>query len=279
MAGNQFSMCAAVAPPGLSSDILGYVGFEERATERIRRLEVGGPCPTLILILTSELQLSHLDRAGRTFKTQLLFVPPAARPAISQHDGSMRCMEIELAPWAASAITRMAPRDWPRYALPLAEVGTSAALEIGKLGCGVSTFEALFTRTDRILGARIETVSRKVPPEIRWSWSALTARRGSVPVHELAREVGWSRRHFISRFTQWTGLTPKLLSRSFRFQRARQLLATSDTPIAQVAYICGYSDQSHLTRECVEFAGCPPASLRANRLSGLPGVSAAAVEL
>jgi AraC-like DNA-binding protein len=278
MAESRFAIYAGMPAHGLSSDVLGYLGYEEKVAQQIRRLEVGGPCPALILMLTSELQLSDLDPGGRTFKTQLLFVPPAARPAISQLNGSKRCMEVELAPWAASAITGMAPRDWPRRALPLAEVGKSATLEIDRLACGDSTFEVLFTRTDRILGARIEAARRKVPEEIRWAWSALTAHRGTVPVRELALEVGWSRRYFISCFTECTGLTPKFLSRSFRFQRARQFIATGDLPIAQVASICGYSDQSHFTRECVAFAGCSPSTFRANRLSGLPGVSAAAVE-
>ena len=46
------------------------------------------------------------------------------------------------------------------------------------------------------------------------------------------------------------------MKRLGRFQASRALLGR--VPLAEVAQRCGYADQSHLTREWGEFAGCPP---------------------
>ncbi|SHF30785.1 hypothetical protein [Streptoalloteichus hindustanus] len=38
-------------------------------------------------------------------------------------------------------------------------------------------------------------------------------------MHELAREIGWRRRHFAARFHEHVGLPPKALARLLRFRR------------------------------------------------------------
>jgi AraC-like DNA-binding protein len=55
-----------------------------------------------------------------------------------------------------------------------------------------------------------------------------------------------------------------------RFERARRMLQSvpPHISIAQVAATCGYYDQSHLTNEFTELAGCTPTQLLAEE--GLP---------
>ena len=60
------------------------------------------------------------------------------------------------------------------------------------------------------------------------------------------------------RFLWEVGLTPKRLSRIVRFQRAIDLLRTTDERWAAVALDCGYYDQAHLNREFRDFAGQSP---------------------
>jgi transcriptional regulator GlxA family with amidase domain len=47
-----------------------------------------------------------------------------------------------------------------------------------------------------------------------------------------------------------------------RVRAAADALAASTTPISQVAYDAGFSDQSHLTRAFGRFAGLTPAAYR-----------------
>ena len=85
----------------------------------------------------------------------------------------------------------------------------------------------------------------------------------------MASTVGWTRQHLRTRFVDELGLSPKVAARVMRVERARRLLLSPSpgpTRIADVAAACGYTDQSHLTREFVEMVGCPPGRLMAEEL-------------
>lgn len=61
-------------------------------------------------------------------------------------------------------------------------------------------------------------------------------------------------------FTDYMGATPKEFVRIVRMQRALFMLQQDvATPFAQVAYACGFSDQSHMIREFKLFSGYTPA--------------------
>jgi len=89
-----------------------------------------------------------------------------------------------------------------------------------------------------------------------------------VSVASLAHEAGWSHRHFISRFQDFTGLTPTIFRRISRFQRALSALGRFNTPDwSQLALDSGYFDQSHMIHDFHEFSGCTPRALHRYRLS------------
>jgi transcriptional regulator GlxA family with amidase domain len=81
---------------------------------------------------------------------------------------------------------------------------------------------------------------------------------GAVRVADLADGAGCSHRHLVSRFREQVGATPKTAARVLRYSRAARLLALGHLAPAQVAAVCGYADQSHLTREFTRFAGTTP---------------------
>jgi len=88
------------------------------------------------------------------------------------------------------------------------------------------------------------------------AWGLLTARAGRMRMEDVAREVGWSRRHLTTRFAREFGPTPKVLARILRFEQSRALLGRM--PMADIAIRCGYADQSHLVRDWRQFAGASP---------------------
>ncbi|SEK25115.1 Helix-turn-helix domain-containing protein [Atopomonas hussainii] len=85
---------------------------------------------------------------------------------------------------------------------------------------------------------------------------------GPLTVSELAALYCKSRRQFERAFRDTVGLSPKLFAAILRFRRAAALLVGSPLPIAQIAARLGYVDQSHLSHDCVRFAGLPPARAR-----------------
>jgi AraC-like DNA-binding protein len=104
-------------------------------------------------------------------------------------------------------------------------------------------------------------------PELGWAWRRLRDSAGAVGVQELATEVGWSRRHLGERFGQEYGLSPKVAARVLRFEQAVGRLRTSPRPrLSDLAAVCGYADQAHLTREWQALAGCTPRQWIADEL-------------
>jgi AraC-like DNA-binding protein len=116
--------------------------------------------------------------------------------------------------------------------------------------------EHLLVRAATRRSARIAVEAR---PELRWAWRRLRETGGAVGVQELAKEVGWSRRHLTQRFHLEYGLPPKVAARVLRFERAvDRLKRAPHTRLADLAADLGYADQAHLTREWHSIAGCSP---------------------
>jgi AraC-like DNA-binding protein len=60
-----------------------------------------------------------------------------------------------------------------------------------------------------------------------------------------------------ARFREVVGLPPKTVARLLRLERAIEL-AASGVEWAEVAYACGYYDQSHLVNEFRRITGASP---------------------
>src|SRR5262249_33189048 len=83
-----------------------------------------------------------------------------------------------------------------------------------------------------------------------------------LPLRELAAKLGLSHKQMLSRFDRRVGVTPKLASRIFRFQRALAAINQTKTvpDWADLALDCGYYDQAHLIHEFQQLAGLTPAA-------------------
>jgi AraC family transcriptional regulator len=79
-----------------------------------------------------------------------------------------------------------------------------------------------------------------------------------IQVCELADEVHMSPFHFTRMFKLATGHSPHKYITLQRVERAKDLLATSDMPIAAVAAAVGYQTQAHFTGVFARHAGTTP---------------------
>jgi AraC-like DNA-binding protein len=84
---------------------------------------------------------------------------------------------------------------------------------------------------------------------------------------EIAAEVGVHYVHLSRQFHKYNRCTIGELIRKRRVQYACQLLAYSSTPLAEIALICGFSDQSHLSFLFKRYMGLSPSKFR--NLAGL----------
>ena len=75
------------------------------------------------------------------------------------------------------------------------------------------------------------------------------------------------------------GITPKAAARQIRFTQAHHLLmAEEKQPLSEIALTCGYSDQSHFTREFQALSGCSPKTLQEGYFADFPEISADIVQ-
>ncbi|NNE65340.1 MAG: helix-turn-helix transcriptional regulator [Pyrinomonadaceae bacterium] len=74
----------------------------------------------------------------------------------------------------------------------------------------------------------------------------------------LTEEVGYSKKHFINKFKQDVGVSPKAYLRIMRFQRAIEEIESRDYDWAEIALDCGYYDQAHFINDFRTFSGFTP---------------------
>lgn len=90
---------------------------------------------------------------------------------------------------------------------------------------------------------------------------AMRQANGTLPVRNVAEAAHATVRTLERRFKQSSGHTIKDVSALMRFEQVRnQLWIDPNASLAGLAHEFGYTDQSHLTRECKRFTGMTPAA-------------------
>ncbi len=181
-------------------------------------------------------------------------------PAVIAHDGDMHGIQLALTPEGARSL----------LGIPAGEL-VSTVVDLDLL-LGPDVFSLIERLRDLpswperfvLLGEALARRADRLPSpaaELGHAWSCLVGSDGTARISDVAREVGWSRRHLGERFTAEYGLTPKEAARVMRFEHSKRLLVRPGRPpLAAVAATCGYYDQAHLAREWNDFIGCPPSA-------------------
>lgn len=88
-------------------------------------------------------------------------------------------------------------------------------------------------------------------------------------IENVAARYGITSRYLQKLFLLHTGLTPKLYAKINRFQNSLLLVAKGSTSLTDIAYECGYFDQSHFIREFRSFTGFAPSAFSAGNSSAV----------
>ncbi|WP_300878737.1 helix-turn-helix transcriptional regulator [uncultured Duncaniella sp.] len=83
----------------------------------------------------------------------------------------------------------------------------------------------------------------------------------SISVESMAQIACLSRKQFDRVFFKAVGMKPKEYSSVVRFQKSLWLMQNGNRDFADIAYSCGYADQSHFIRECRRYSGTTPVEL------------------
>ena len=100
-------------------------------------------------------------------------------------------------------------------------------------------------------------------PVVRRAMQLLVERISSIlSVEDWAAKVGVSRRVLERRFQATLSRSPHSMIHHERVERAKNLLTTTDLPVAIIAERCGFQSNERLTVNFREIVGMPPASYR-----------------
>ncbi|MCU0566824.1 MAG: AraC family transcriptional regulator [Oculatellaceae cyanobacterium Prado106] len=262
-------------PPGRPSDNLqslacSYGGYREKVGRSVRRLEVSRDRVMVILGVGDRFQINALEPKASSIACQAFVVGLGEAPLLVEHDGFQHCIEIELLPGAAHQLFRGASAELAQGVVDLGQVWGETNLLLEQLS-QMASWQQGFSLVDQFLLEKFAQSNQKVRSEIQWAWNQLDYSGGCIPIQQLAKTLGWSDRHFTNQFHEQIGITPKTAARRIRFTRSHQLLTGSNLALSEIAAACGYSDQSHFTREFHSFAGCSPTLYRKAHFPDLPG--------
>lgn len=84
----------------------------------------------------------------------------------------------------------------------------------------------------------------------------------NLSLSSVAQACRLSVSHFARAFKGSTGLPPHQWVLATRIEMARGLLISSDTPLVEIAGMCGFADQSHFSRVFARIMGTSPGAWR-----------------
>ncbi len=233
---------APAAP--LAGRVTTYYGFEMETPEPVEQRE--GPGTDVVVILTFE---EHWLIDG---ERQTSFVAGLhERQVTTEHPGRSLGMQISLDPLAARALLGAPLHELAGRSAPVEEVLDPFLVERLALA---ADWDARFGLLDDTLSRRL--ADAQPSREVAWAWRRLRETHGRVAIGTLTAELGWSRKRTVARFRDEIGLPPKAVARLLRFEHARELAGTM--PWGELAFECGFSDQSHLIAEFRRVTGRTP---------------------
>jgi AraC-like DNA-binding protein len=248
------------AHPALREHVRSYYGFTEETPGPLRRREGPGASVVVVISFEHEWLMGRALEPERPFERFTSFVAGVHDAAVlTEHGGRSEGIQLNLAPPAAAALFGLSMHELARRIVPLEDVflGDHLVERLAEAG----DWE---TRLDLLEAALAARLIEHTPPSdgAAWAWRRLAETHGQIRVETLCDELGWSRRRLAARFREVVGLPPKTVARLLRLDRAIEL-AGSGMAWAEVAYACGYFDQSHLVNEFRRITGASPTQYRA----------------
>ena len=254
MTGPEYAVAAPALP--LRPFVSHYAGSRMRDVPEGLHAGLPSRHVDLIVSLTRPIEIARMPGAQSPGSFQAFVAGLQQGPALVRLGGDLDCLHVFLRPGAARALLGTSGPELASRVVHLADISSSLFDELMERLADACTWTNRFAVVDRVLLQRLRPGS--MPDAMAWAWRRLALSHGRVPVHRLACDIGFSRRHFGERFLAEFGIAPKAAARVFRFERACRLLVRYPGRIADVAMASGFHDQPHMIREWHALADCTP---------------------
>ena len=259
----RLEMATRGPSPGLRGLVRSYCLYDEARVLHSTHQHLPHPDVTFIVSLGGTLEVR--DPAGgrqRFGEGQGFLAGLHTAPALTDSGPRQRGVEVRLTPLGAHRLLGGMPmHQVSNQTLALDDVLGPAGFELSARLVESRGWREPFAVLDAFFARRIRAGPR-LPAAVVEAWRLLEASDGRVRISEVAARVGWSRKRLGNAFRERIGPAPKTFARVLRFDRAMGLLKQrADVRWSDVALVCGYHDQAHLTREVREFSGSTPGQI------------------
>ena len=256
-------------PAALRPYVAEYCGYRVGAAPPSTHQGVPGAHLTFLLCLDGEVELLRMPDPARSPGRFVAMVGGLHdTPAVIAHGEAQTGLQLRLTWRGARALLGVPAAELAGDVVDLAALLGPRAARLAERLADASGWAERFDLLDGMLAALAARGpgERGVASEVGYAWDRLAETGGMLRIEDLAREVGWSRRHLAERFRREVGLAPKAAARVIRFERAcDRLFVPGRPPLARVAAETGYVDQAHLSRDFRELAGIPATAWLAER--------------
>ncbi|MDN6603977.1 AraC family transcriptional regulator [Brevibacterium sp.] len=250
--------------PRLRPYVGAYVGYD--ISDVPAGMHLGLPSGTLTFIVSIDAPLRQYDElTDSTECFEVLLAGLHVSPTLIRHNGTMAGIQINFSPTAPRAFFDMPAGEFAHQSHELGDISRPIAEELHERVNAAPTWAAGFDAVDDVLTrilahthTHTHTHARGPREEVLNSWQLLARSHGGLPISQVAEQVGWSRRYLNGQFRAEFGIGPKEAARVMRFDRARRMISEQTRTLADIAAICGYSDQSHLNRDFRSLTGTSP---------------------
>lgn len=256
---NAWETARMTPTPALRGIVAGYADYRERTGGFTTRRELPHAEGVLIFNLGAPIAITGGDGSVLPLGPGEGFAAGAhLRPALSQSGGAQAGIHVFL---TLATLRRLLGVPMSELVDRVVSLETAFGAEARSLGTRLAECpdrEARATVLDEALARRL---ARAAPLDRRQMHGLAALRaRPDRDVAEIAREIGWSCKHFRARIQDAVGVGPRCYRRLIRFQSLTAAIARAGAAPdwAALALDAGYSDQAHMIRDFKEFSGLTP---------------------
>jgi AraC-like DNA-binding protein len=196
---------------------------------------------------------------------QVCLIGLQSKPLIFQAEGVVKIVAVRFFAWGALPFLKHEVR--PNSTMKV-EPDAGLSNLVPKLAAKVQVDEytkAVEEIEDFLIAKRLNALFE--PRQVRAAAELLYHAKGQFRVAELADRCNLSARQLERQFDQATGVSPKTLARTIRFEGIRErLMFQPKANLTELAYEFGYADQAHFIHDFKAFTNKTPSEFATEML-------------
>jgi AraC-like DNA-binding protein len=253
----------------LRPHVIELEGYVETGGAPLVRRELPFSGIPLILVFEHHFSVFGDDGGERVRLGQGFVAGLTDQPTLVGSPGHAFCMQVNFTPLGARRILGLDLNEIAGLVVPADAVLGAAFRGLEERLAHAADWPQRFAIIERYLLDRLDH-GAELTPLVEAGYAQLVATGGQLDIAALAGKLEVSRKHLSTLFLREVGMAPKTVARLLRFETALAALRSGEVrSLADLAYACGYADQSHFNGEFRAMSGqSPTALLRASLPDG-----------